>query len=643
MTWYVATVGNDTAPVALGFLYASQKVDITHALLRPDKPLGQAEDSRQLSLIEWLTKKGVQVATEATGVEPRRLQNGIFNLTGGEKPSALPLLEQAQKAEAVAFTVDAHSKLVVIHDILNSATQQVSQHLTEQDYEQLYLTPEVCQHYQIRRVHTPLPQWAATALSLPPNTYAIHTTAPQVLNRVKQLVDGKPLTAWVVVKDSIPTVIWDAQRLPSQGSEARLRLMARLSRALLGQLAQTIFLLQGQQTANRKQFICQDLKARFLDDQGLHAPEALPALKQTSLDVDDNRTVTSVLVVLMGEQPMPAVLAVQASPNIPERIYLLSTNAVQVTAKRVQQVLEKRSEVGNCLSIVPINEDSPHTILGTLDSLKSLHPQAHLSLNLTGGTKALALHGLLWAQQQLQGRVKVEFTRGKQMHDGRQPRWHLKLEEELALRGAQVISKRDVPKFDPALYKAADALLRGGSEKKLAAFAIHIQRCLPSEYPVSGMEAGLGLAGEYISIVLLNQEFKKLPGVARELWWCTKLEFDSGAEREVDGLAVLRDGRILVLEVKRDLISGLVKDAETHQTPELAERLGGLQAHSLIVGRVLSHRAEQGQQLFDQALFLSGHLSSPLSLWTFNAPSDVPQLSELRLYPDELTDFFKEV
>ena len=631
MTAYIATVGNDPAPVALGFLAAQVRGAISNVFLIYDQPRGATESERQKALRRWLEQRGVTVHEGAEELSASALNGAVFNLTGGQKPSVLPLLKLANAAGGTAMVVDAHGDELLIHNLLKKTSAPAAQHLGLQDYVDLYLPPSVQKAAFVRvKPKYSLPQFLQGWLGAQALECGVVPPAHRT-DRSKTAWGGQEVTLWWVVRASRLLLVWDVRSLSQEKLQERLRLLAQKTREIGGQLATPVFWLSRAEGV-LSQFILHDLRAQWIDADGWHVaalPLPVPDAAHTS-----GSEVKRVYAALLGEQPMPPLLGLQAQQELPDRVYLLCTPQVRLTGERLQAVLQSRPEWSGKVLLLPVEAQAPVSIQTQLDKLRSMHPDAALTLNLTGGTKALALQAELWAEEK-GDEVGTEYTQGNKVYSGRTlsvPRWHLTLPEELRVRGVE-ISPRPLPPRSPELYQAAKKLFRKDTPEHRAALFHALQRHMPGQFQLKDVTCGL--AGEYLGIAELVGALS--PQRVRDMAWATRLTFPSGSVREVDGLAVLNDGRLLILEVKRNLVSGIETDQEHGQTPALGERLAGLHAHSLLVGQVPTKG--QGDR-WQQALRQAGPLSSPYSLWVMNhSGSHLP--SGLRRFPEDLPSFLE--
>ncbi|WP_188963460.1 hypothetical protein [Deinococcus aquiradiocola] len=643
---HVATVGNDPAPVALGFLHARHGRG-TETLLLLDPPRDDLVHARQQALQDWLLARGARVRTGTLAdLQGISLADCTLNLTGGSKPSVAPLFARALQDGADVFTVDAHGSRLVVHDVTRDEPCRVQVHLTTRDYVELYLPAAVRRLKQVTLSARRMPESLARILQVPSQVPFVQVPA------LDARYQKGPLGAWLVTQNSHLYVVWDAPAMRLQGSRyERARLLARLTRDLGGQLATPVLYMPdfvpAQSGDGLLEYVQQELGASIVSDRGEWRPEPLrwpdasataPSREDAAADASTRR----VYVVLLGAQPMPGIIGIQAQEEVPDRVYLLGTAGVQRTAENVRAGLSAAPQLaGSEVRTVRIDENTPHLLAQALTRIADAHPDAHLTLNLTGGTKALALHALKWAANTRAVRpVRTEFTQQQRVGDGREPGWHLSLEQELQVRGVQIKSSLPVPAGVPSVLKAAEHLFVRMTDEHAAAFRRQVERHFPGQF--TSATANEGLAAEYLSIRGLVDALPQ--GRVRHLRWATKLIFPSphrpeGFEREVDGIAVLDDGRLLLMETKRDLLKGVQSEGETLQTSELAERLSGLHAHALIVGGYRATGDPPGHA-WTEAVRRSGTLGAAFSVWSLSPKHPTPQPANVRRFPEDLPAFF---
>lgn len=443
MTLYVATVGNDPAPVALGYLAACEQTAFQEARLFLDKPRGPFEEARQQALLRWLEGHGLTVkANEPFGAD--EAQGAIFNLTGGQKPSVLPLLQRAQSTASSAFVVDAHGQELLIHNLLAAASEPATRHLGVQDYLQLYLPPEV-QQQALMRVHglKVLPSALALALGLPKNTGAAECWVKPPAHAIypgRTAWGNSHIVMWWVVRRSQLFLVWDIRQLPSEKLRERLRWLGKKTRDLGGQLATPLFWMSAV-SSELVEWIEQDLQAQVILAGGqppLHGTLPEPSPDISSLEpapkVKGEGTDSApgnVYVALLGGQPIPPLVGLQSHPNV-SQVYLLCTPQVHLTGQRLKTVLEHRPEWQGRVHILPVEAAQPVSIRQQLSKIHQHHPQAVISINLSGGTRALALHAELWAQNL--PFAQTEYTLGHQVQRQAEhftAQWHLTLPKHL--------------------------------------------------------------------------------------------------------------------------------------------------------------------------------------------------------------------
>ena len=647
MAIHIATVGNDPAPVALGFLHASAAAPVTEAVLLLDPPRDELVRARQQALQDWLAARGSRVRTSTLQeLQAGSLAGSSLNLTGGSKPSVRPLFDQALRDGAGVFTVDAHGRRLVVHDIVAGSPRPVASHLTTRDYLALYLPDAVKRLKRIEVGERRMPALLSRTLNVSPDMPFLQVPSPDP----RYGPNRSPFGAWLVVQNSHLYVVWDetAMRVPKE-QQSRARLLARLTRELGGQLATPVFSMPDFDPALRSdgllEYVTTELGASIVSDQREWRAEPARAgsVGRAPLLTESEVPAANVYVVLLGAQPMPGIIGIQAQDVVPDQVYLLTTPGVQRTAERVQSSLSTTPQLaGSGLEVLPVDENAPHLLAQVLQQIAGTHPHARLTLNLTGGTKALALHALKWAAEvDRGGRVATEFTQQQRVGDGREPHWHLSLEQELQVRGVRIGSSRDVPASIPSVVEAATALFVAKSDRRTETFRAEVAGHFPGQFKANVVSEGL--AAEYLSILGLAQAL--LPGSYRHLRWATQLIFPSserpeGFSREVDGLAILNDGRLLLMETKRDLLSGIQQESETLQMTELAERLSGLHAHALIVGGCQSLGRASELRSWEEATRLSGTLQDAFSVWSLAPNHPHSQPDNVYRFPEDLPGFF---
>jgi Holliday junction resolvase-like predicted endonuclease len=113
----------------------------------------------------------------------------------------------------------------------------------------------------------------------------------------------------------------------------------------------------------------------------------------------------TLLVSLIGEQPMPTLLPVRYLQ--PDEVLLVYTQRTQRVAARLQPLLEEKAEVGLLLA-------DPYDLTKLVDALKAHMPAADhgIIFNITGGTKLMAVAAYALAAER---RSEVVYLRTEGM------------------------------------------------------------------------------------------------------------------------------------------------------------------------------------------------------------------------------------
>jgi hypothetical protein len=187
MTIHIATLGNEVAPVALGFLIARKRDEtINHVHLISENPGGENEfiNMRRRNLVDWLNSLGVTVTWEQGPEELRHTnrtvleafkaigehENLIVNVTGGNKVLSLLTWQAARTRTAQVFTIDAHGAgRLRIHDHESLPKTHDLPALKLEDVQNLYLSDIIMSDLGARLICNSLVFMTFVCSGLPPN------------------------------------------------------------------------------------------------------------------------------------------------------------------------------------------------------------------------------------------------------------------------------------------------------------------------------------------------------------------------------------------------------------------------------------------------------------------------------------------
>lgn len=390
-----------------------------------------------------------------------------------------------------------------------------------------------------------------------------------------------------------------------------------------------------------------------------------------------------VLVCVLGAQPMPAIVA--ALCGQPQTIVLLTTVPLVPVAGRVHHFLKAR---GLNVSVALIDEIKPKHFREYMQRICArLAPQQKLRLNISGGTKAMALNAFLGTD--VTAERTVEYTQGHSIitlrperltpvrvpvtmsfkerlnllglgADEAQLRAHTFRKQRVFSEARRLVKARSGPGFDAAL----EGLRAAWTGNDLPASLMHdTELQARRDEKESGLRAyksrWAGFSFELMVYAALVHALKaNQPGGPRAamgvevqlLSW--KGDAEAGQDvprsgtykREADVLLEV-EGSIVLVEAKLSLMRG-IGDAQEHlDAVELAQRLGGRYTHTAIVGLSLpklQNMTEEDRARWESVLagsslegtyslhvIQAGNQSLPRGVWLWEGTSLEDSVNEM--------------
>lgn len=624
---FLATVGNDSLPVMTGLAWALQDGrSFEHVLLLGDEPDDRRWAGQRQRLHTWIARTcpHAQVRTvtldDLTGaLRDGQVQQVTVNITGGSKALALQTAAAAQAGPWTAdvIVVDAHTHPDVL--IRRVQTSTTAAPLDLRDVLDVY-APDAT----IVKTRAPSRILDEFSRTLPTPTRPT-------------LIDWQRHRYAAALIGSVLHVLWlpTPDQLHLTADQRHLRTLRQRVLELGGQLARgyvpnlDTFIPAGTPASqlaalrSRQRGLTRTLNLRRIPEPAAQAHRTGP-----DLPPPPPSGAAHVLLSLLGEQPIPTlrdVTRLHAAGTLGHVELLVTTHpAVRATARRLAAWGDRN---GVRVYARPVDAADPTSVT---DAVRAALNATHVTLNLTGGTKGMALAALDATRHQ--GHVTVTLTRGRTVHllGGAAlptPPLTVPLEDLLALHGVHIHPNEPLarPPLDPDVDHAARQLLRGQGNAET--FTTLVQSRL--NLTTSGAR---GFALEYLAYAALKRTYPtadvtlgaKIHPVTYHGEHEQAVTGSSDHERvgkEVDVLACV-NGEMVAVEAKWRLDSALVKHQEHLDSGQFGWDLGRL-AHVAIVSvefreaRMKTSAAAADRSGLKQSYWLHQHetLSSTAREW----------------------------
>lgn len=581
---YLSLLGNDPAPAYLGLKMVERRArGVARAIFYALRAWNEAYEAKRCALFALLEEKGipfeVRPLSEAA-IEEEDAEEAWVNLTGGDKLSAMRLLEHWRRPGARVFLLEGHRLLEAPKALFlwpeEEALSLEAEALTLEEYARLYLEP-LGETWE----EAPPPP------AFPPGARAARL--PQRGDGLFVVYRGRPY--------------WFRPFLGDEGKEMRRKAFASFAleaRELGGQLCLPVV---PHHEAH--------LGSRHPNDQGtVLARWRIWAGENGVFLLDPTATLAEAVASLPQEEPPPklpppsqgpvllALVSEQATPLYgaylyarPQEVYLLSTREM---ADRL--VWAEAFFRGKGTQVHSGRLSGPWALWEVRDLLapvveKALRRGHPVHANLNGGTHAMAM-GLYLALKEGARAHYLERDRLR-FPDGAEapvPWGEGRPQDLLALRGYRLKERYSSFGPDPEVLAAAEEILRRWDEVRASwetsPLVDRFFGLLAQRFGFSPNERGSlqGLPLEYAVYAHLQAHLASRGGVAVMGGHLEPLKDDADLDNqhtEVDGLALYR-GALWFVECKLDARE-LVKQARIMEN--LVDSVGGSHAKGLMVAR----------------------------------------------------------
>lgn len=585
---FIATVGNDSLPVMTGLAWAlRQGRSYQQVLLLEDNPDDQRWAEQRQRLHRWIRGQcpdsglgQVNAGRLHAELQALNIQHVTANVTGGSKLLALRAAQDIQSGpwQSEVFVVDAHTAPRTLIRQPQAATPAAPLHLRE-----------------VLGVYAPdariVPQEGPAAL-----LRAFREALP--VPAAPELIRWQGHTYAAALIGSVLHVLWvqgpSDRHLENCADQHSLRAFRQRVLQLGGQLARGYVpnvdtfppgdREQSQLSAlrTRQAGLSRTLKLTQVPTPtaAITAAVPLPAFPPA-------QPARHVLLSVLGEQPMPTLRDLERlrAAGTLEQVELLVTGhpAVRATARRIASWGDRH---GVRVYARPVDAADPTSVTS---AVRAALKAQHVTLNLTGGTKGMALAALEAANDH--PNVTLTVTHGRQVQQlGGQllstPPLRTSLEDLLALHGVRPNTSLARPPVLSELERAARCLLR--DEGNEAQFTELVRRTLNG---VSGA-VGRGFALEYVAYAALKRAYPNADAAlgakihpvtfqGRQEQAVTGSSEHEQLSKEVDVLAAV-NGELIAVEAKWRLDTALTRDLEHLDSGQFGWDLGRF-AHVAIV------------------------------------------------------------
>lgn len=613
---YLATYGGQPVPVVQAFLHFRRQGHELHRVTLIDDAGVPQHPERLKALTEWFTAQDVNgdVLSSAHPMRktlPARLQDTLVNVTGGTKELALRVADVALREGCTVFATDAHHHNHRIHFLSDRPSEVLSSGLGVRDAWKLSVAPAYDLDGELGGDEGDVLKRHATRWS------GAHVFILDGARKERELSTETDQFAALSMQNERVSVL----SLSPIRDRSAARTFAEFVRRSFGEAARVAW----DHSSLRHQDLgyvatLGEVLNTELPVKPLPAPLDLPPLPALRGDV---------LVCVVGHQPMPAVVA--ALHGQPTTVILLTTRDQTAVVGRIRTFLQRR---GVNVQVSLLDEYKPAHFRQYMEDLSShIDDNASLRLNISGGTKAMALNAFLGMN--VAANRTVEYTRGQSVvvlrpdilapvvvptglslkerlnlfgldASDQQLRTHQFRNARVQRSARHLIQQKVGPGFDAALeqFKAAwhENQLPAGLLETAETQARIASRQGPKpmqDYANRwrGFAFEAAVYAELVKVTRANQPGRPtaVMGVEVQLQqWHGDAQTGHDArkasasryEREADALLEV-DGNILLVEAKLGLMRGIREAQEHLDAVELAQRLGGRYTHTMIVGAQL--------------------------------------------------------
>lgn len=680
---YIATLGNDSAPAAIGLKALKLKgIKVDQAIFIPDsvdskKP--EDHKSQHEALLQWVECMfpDAQARIEHTHKTPHEFAqlvpsgaNVYANYTGGSKPLSIAWAIQAQQYGATVFTIDSHGpKTQYLHYLSGEQSEVLDERalLDLKDYQQLYISPFL-------RANSGQANQQASNQSI--QIQALLKEAPslgQYINPHTVLcLEGNYYLAFVHNGNlHLVSLSW-GQAAYNGSSTKLLAQFKRYSQQLGGQMAVALARAYPRRPsidetahANEEQNYQTRLRNVGLKPQSQFLNEQKPSSsspKATSLtEIEPPKG--SALVCLVGAQPMPSIVAF--FEHQPQSVYLLSSPGVKRTTERIAEYLRSREVHAQC---VWLDNTTPATTGHAVKKIFDLAQESRLPFHLcaNGLTKAMAAFGVLALPEQ--NRSLAQYVYRNQIKpllpssspDKEVDLANLDISDYARLHEVSIVDHTRVWPNQELMKTARKFLETAKSKERGHEWYMHPEgkrfiglweqlfNGKPNHQP--DPKTWGGKSGHPLAYLVYCHIHQVLQGTGATVLFDVKVDFPSSAPTAKPNTApnpfdadvlVLHKGELWWIECKPSLKSGLDEHKEHRQGTLQAQIAGGRFGRAALVAYITSKDSKNLQSLRQAKEEFDPH--GRYTLWTLTAPPPEfadPQL-EVYLFPDRLSEVLR--
>ncbi|MBQ7585956.1 MAG: DUF1887 family protein [Desulfovibrionaceae bacterium] len=354
-------------------------------------------------------------------------------------------------------------------------------------------------------------------------------------------------------------------------------------------------------------------------------------------------------IVFVSSQALPTLLGLFCFKPEPTHIHAVITPAMQEAAMLLKNMLKSRCQKCNFISYELADNIRQESIYQVLDDIKAACPESSLGLNLTGGTKLMALAAWEWAYAHNIPAFYIDTAQDLIIHTG--DKWQyeplpdvLTVKDLLLANGFEIKAKQtgSVPeKRRQILVKLLKLACTKEGEKALGRLNHLAKTCLPDLYirddsPPNDLWIQLISICEEAGMAKLEDGILSFPNEDCRRWcngawieeyiqmtlyrlkhdqkikdWAINVQVDSQNEvpNELDALFCIRN-RLFIVESKTSTMMGSINQSDKvpsylYKADSLHDRLGGIYAKAMLcsVRRLKNKDLNRAQNMGVKVIF----------------------------------------
>jgi hypothetical protein len=657
---YVASLGNDPAPIMVGFLLSRflQQNTVWDVRLVSEQSERELIEARRKRLEDWLMAQGARsvIWIKATSLEnsARAATEALatsdplvfVNVTGGTKLLSLELWNAASlvvKANVFSLNVHGNGNALLLSPVQKSL--EVFPRLTIEDYLSVYKPDHA-------------------------NLQPLTTEETALLKKFHQKDDFVALEyrtqRFAVRMNKDRLELFYLKEIAATGNRQDFMIPREYASEIGGDAVSVFALIDFQKfDQQRKSNRLEQAKAhrvKVLEVNIVHHTPKAPVASELPFSLTNwTQPNSTTLVVLSSGQMLPALVTLSNHPEI-THVVILSTDDKRVEAGRFRSLLEQSKQKVRILT--GLSPDQPNRILeATQEVLNEL--QGQVVINLNGGTTAMML--ALWAAicpHLHSGRVQVEYVEDTNVLVLKNKTWEripdvtitASIQQQIQLNGVRL--QPHGLRFDMWLrLNARVAADQNDQASNLHPILEAFQKRFDQLHPharIRRVQGTSGKAHEYLVwcelIEHLNTpEFEVIPGghLYDQQWQGNAsagadTDINANICSEVDAIVRYR-GKLFLVEVKPSLKKAIehnLQGREHLNLPIIANRAGGRFARGLLVVKsVLAGSAQNNfQRNLDEALEHNG-ARHWITLWAREPDAQFP---DVRAFPEAVRTFIEQ-